>query len=137
MPRRMHPAIRSSPRARAHPMSSDGPYGFERRLQSGLPVRGDGVRRGALLALDALGHADRFLVAGTVGDTLQLLVGRDLEVLEGVAEARELGRGVRLRLEEPAQVERAEPHDSVLQLAGSRVVRVEPRLDDLLLRAGL
>src|SRR2546423_14906951 len=68
-------------------LSGYGTDRLEGSLQRQIPVGRDRVRRRALLAFDALGHADRLLIARTLGDAPQLLVGRDLEMLEGVAEA--------------------------------------------------
>src|SRR5436190_2415983 len=115
--------------------SGDRSDRLERRLQCQLPIRRDRVRRCPLLALDPLGHAHGLLIARPVGDPLQLLVRRDLEVLEGVVEAGELRGSVRLRREEAAPVEGAEAHRRVLQLVRARVVRVQARLDYLLLGA--
>src|SRR3954453_5137677 len=117
--------------------SGYGTHRLERGLKRGLPVRGDRIRGCTLLALDPLRHAHRLLVAGALGDALELLVGRDLQVLERVVEAGELRGGIRLCLEEPTPVECPEPHRGVLQLVRARVVGVEARLDDFLLCAGL
>jgi hypothetical protein len=58
------------------------------------------------------------VVPGTLGDALELLVGADLKVLEGVGEGGQLARRVGVALEERTPIERAEAQAGILELAG-------------------
>src|SRR5205823_10267421 len=92
---------------------------------------GDALRGRSLLLEDPLDDSNRLLVAGAVGDQLQLLVAADLEVLEGERERRELAGRVRMALEEGAPVERAQAKRCVLQRRRVASERVEAVLDQL------
>src|SRR5207237_1801009 len=65
------------------------------------------------------------------GDALQQLVRADLEVLEREGERSELAGSVGVPLEEGAPVERAEPHERILERARVAAERVQPFLDEL------
>src|SRR5690242_20213438 len=76
-------------------------------------------------------------VSGPLRYAPQLLVGRDLEMLEREGEARKLHRRVRLNCKERAPVDRAKAHRDVLQQVLARATCLEARRDSLLLRLRL
>src|SRR5215208_4835566 len=73
------------------PISGSG--GDAQRLQGGVELAveavPEGLRSMALLGQDGLRRAGGRLVAGALGHAPQLLVGADLQVLEGVGEPGE------------------------------------------------
>src|SRR5215207_149653 len=79
--------------------------GLHRRLEP-RPDRGRGR---ALLAGDSLRQSCGLVIVGPPRDAHELLVGGDLEMLEGKGEAGQLGRRVRLSAEEGAEVQATDP----------------------------
>src|SRR5215210_8317131 len=110
---------------------------LQRRVHRAVERRRDLGAGRALLHEDRLGRADGVVVVGAARDAQELLVRADLEELERVREAGELGRRVGLGPEEAAPVQRAEAHRGVLDRARARAVRVEQGLDEALVLAGL
>src|SRR5204863_4052736 len=109
----------------------------ERGLKGLVPTSGDLFGGESLLAQDPVDGPRRLVVLSTLGHSLQLLIAADLQVLERVREPGQLGRGVRLGLEEGTPVERSETHAGVLQEGRRAADRLQPASDALLVTVRL
>ena len=96
-----------------------------------------GRRGGSLVDQDVRGESNRRLVLGPAGHPLQKLVGRDLQMLEGVGERDQLDWRIRLEPEEPAQVHAAEAEGRVLQGRRAGAPSLQPLFDQLPVELGL
>src|SRR3954462_9372292 len=126
-----------SPSCRPRPRSGRDAGRLQRRLDRAVPLRRYLARRRALLDEDRLDRAHDVGVVRPSRHPQQLLVAADLEELERVRERGGPARRVRLRGEEPAPVQRAEPHGRVLDRVGRAAVGLEQRVDQLLVLARL
>src|SRR3954449_349907 len=125
------------PSCRPRPRSGRDARRLQRRLDRAVPLRRDLARRRALLDQDRLDRAHDVVVVRASRDPPQLLVAADLEELERVREGGELARRVGLRGEEAAPVQRPEAHGGVLDRVRGPAVRLEQRVDQPRVLAGL
>jgi hypothetical protein len=105
----------------------------ERRLDGGFEPRPSRPCRCPLFPDDALGDPSSLIVARASSYALQLLVGGDLEVLEGEREAGQLRRGVRLGPEERPEIYSAHAQKDALEAGRAFPARFDARADGRLL----
>src|SRR3954469_17712943 len=90
----------------------------QRRLDRGVGRVLEALRHRRLLVADLRGDGGGLVVAGTLGDAQQELVGGELEVLVGERVRGELAGRVRLALREQDEALAPDGHHGVLELRG-------------------
>src|SRR5919206_2912865 len=103
----------------------------ERALEREVVRRRELLGRLPFVDEDLVRHLDRVLVARAVGDALQELVHRDLEVLEAVRDRDQLRRRVRVGDHARADPRGGQPAGEVLRERTRGAVRLEPLLQQL------